>query len=367
MTVQEHRIYLDHNATAPVYPEVVDAVSTGLRELGNASSVHADGRSVRGTIEDARDSVGKLIGVPSSAITFSSGGTEANATVIRGLLGSGVVSNVYCSAVEHPSVLEHVNPQYHCPVNSDGQIDLNELEDVLKKQDAPFLFCIMLANNETGVIQPVSEVSALVHDQGGLVLCDSVQGPGKLSLETDSLGADFLTFSSHKIGGPQGVGCFTMNTDVALEPLLVGGGQEKKRRSGTENAPGIAGFGVAARITGERQHPEHVGQIRDQLEDALLEARPDAVVFGQGVPRISNTTNIAIPGVSSERQLIKLDLAGYSVSAGAACSSGKVSSSHVLLAMGVSEDMAKSSIRISIGADTAWSDLEKFVEIWATL
>ena len=357
MTVQDHRIYLDYNATAPVYAEVVDAVATALRERGNA----------RAAIEDARDSVGELVGVPSSAITFSSGGTEANATVIRGLLGSGAVSKVYCSTIEHPSVLEHVDPQRRSSVNGDGQIDLNKLDDALKKQHEPFLFCIMLANNETGVIQPVGEVSALVHERGGLVLCDSVQGPGKLSLGTDSLGADFLTFSSHKIGGPQGVGCFAINTDVALEPMLIGGGQEKKRRSGTENAPGISGFGAAARVTGGRSDGEQIEQIRDQLEDALLEARPDAFVFGQNVPRILNTTNIAIPGVSSERQLIKLDLAGFSVSAGSACSSGKVSASHVLLAMGVSEDMAKSSIRISIGAETAWSDLEKFVEIWATL
>lgn len=367
MAIRENRTYLDYNATAPVYPQVVDVISNALRDLGNASSVHAEGRSVRGTIEDARDSVSNLIGLPSQSITFTSGGTEANATVIRGLSGSGAISDVYCSAIEHPSVLEHVDPQRYIPVNIDGQLDLSGLEDALKQQHAPFLMCVMLANNETGVIQPVREVSDLVHERGGLVLCDAVQGPGKFALNIESLGADFYTFSAHKIGGPQGVGCFAMNTDIALKPIMIGGGQEKKRRSGTENAPGIAGFGAAARIAAERVDLEQIGRLRDQMESALLDARPEARIFGQNGPRIYNTTNVAIPGVSSERQVIKLDLAGFSVSAGAACSSGKVSVSHALLAMGASEDMAKSAIRISIGADTSWPDLEKFVAVWAAL
>ncbi|MBT4738742.1 MAG: cysteine desulfurase [Rhodospirillaceae bacterium] len=367
MAIPDDRIYLDYNATAPVYPEVVDVVSSALRDLGNASSVHAEGRSVRGTIEDARDSVSNLIGLPSQSITFTSGGTEANTTVIRGLLDSGAVSNVYCSAVEHPSVLEYTDPQHQIPVDEDGQLDLGKLEDVLKQHNAPFLLCVMLTNNETGVIQPVREASDLVHERGGLVLCDAVQGPGKLAVDFNSLGADFLTFSAHKIGGPQGVGCFATNTDVALEPVLIGGGQEKKRRSGTENAAGIAGYGAAARITAEKSDVERVGKLRDRMEAALLEARPDVCIFGQNGSRISNTTNIAIPGISSERQLIKLDLAGFSVSAGSACSSGKVSTSHVLLAMGASEDMAQSAIRISIGVGTSWHDLEKFVAVWATL
>lgn len=367
MAIPDERIYLDYNATAPVYPEVIDAVSAALRDLGNSSSVHAEGRSVRGNIEDARDSVGKLVGLPSQSITFTSGGTEANATIVRGLAASGTVSETYCSAVEHPSVLEHIAPHRHIAVNEDGQINLGKLEEAMAQQQAPFLMCVMLANNETGVIQPVREVSDLVHERGGLVLCDAVQCPGKVALDFDSLGADFLSFSAHKIGGPQGVGCFVTNTDVALEPIMIGGGQEKRRRSGTENAPGIVGFGVAARITAERDDVERIGNLRDQLEVALLEARPNAYIFGQNAPRISNTTNVSIPGISSERQLIKMDLAGFSLSAGSACSSGKVSASHVLLAMGASEDMAQSAIRISIGTGTSWQDLEKFVAVWAAL
>ncbi|MDG2243850.1 MAG: cysteine desulfurase family protein [Rhodospirillaceae bacterium] len=367
MATTKKRIYLDYNATTPLFPKVATVLSQAFGSLGNASSIHKEGRSVRGAIEDARESVSKLIGVPASTIIFSSGGTEANTTVVRGLINSGAVNDIFCSAIEHPSVRDHVNPERHIPVDNRGRIDLQQLHDVLRGKKAPFLMCVMLANNETGVLQPIRDVSTLVHEFGGLVLCDCVQGPGKTDLDFTSLGADFLTFSAHKIGGPQGVGCFVMNSEADLEPLLIGGGQENKRRSGTENAPGIIGFGAAARITAETSNVEKISGLRDQLEAALLRAKSDAIIFGREVDRISNTTNVAIPGVSSERQLIKLDLAGFAVSAGSACSSGKISSSHVLLAMGVSEEIAGSAIRISIGRETSWPDLEKFVEIWATL
>lgn len=367
MASDNQRIYLDYNATAPIFPDVVQAVSQALGNLGNASSIHTEGRSVRGAIEDARDSVSKLIGVPASTIVFSSGGTEANTTVIRGLINSGAVHEIFCSAIEHPSVRDHVNPEHHIPVDNRGQIDLEQLHNILRGQEAPFLMCVMLANNETGVLQPIRDVSTLVHERGGLVLCDCVQGPGKSDLDFISLGADFLTFSAHKIGGPQGIGCIVMNSNSELEPILIGGGQEKERRSGTENAPGIVGFGAAARLTAETSNVGKVSELRDQLEAALLEAKSDAIIFGREGERIANTTNVAILGTSSERQLIKLDLAGFAVSAGSACSSGKIAPSHVLLAMGVSEEIAGSAIRISIGRETSWSELEKFVEIWATL
>lgn len=367
MPTQNQRIYLDYNATAPVHSEVMDKMCSVLALPGNASSVHLDGRTVRSTIEDSRDSISKLVGFPSSSITFTSGGTEANATIIKGLLDRGSISKVYCSSIEHPSVYEHVPPNCRIGVDRSGVLDLEQLAKLLSEEKAPILLCLMLANNETGVIQPVREAATLVHEFGGLLLCDAVQGPGKTNFSFESLGADFYALSAHKIGGPQGVGCIVSGTNTEPEPLLLGGGQERRRRSGTENAPGIAGFGVAARsiLAGDRLRD--VEQNRNKLEAELLAAKPDAVIFGQETSRLVNTTNIALPGVSSEQQVIRLDLAGFSVSAGSACSSGKVSTSHVLLAMGVAPELAASAIRISIGPDTEWAELEKFVDVWATL
>lgn len=367
MTVQNTRIYLDYNAAGPVLPGVASAVSSALEAKGNASSVHADGRAKRSIIEKARDSVSRLTGSPSSSVTFTSGGTEANATIVQGLLKSGSISSVFCSSVEHPSVYEHVPVENRVGVSANGVLDLDALKQAIKDHTDPFLFCLMLANNETGVIQPVKEAAAVVHEHGGLLFCDAVQGPGKIRLDFKSLGADFYSVSGHKIGGPQGVGCVVSNSDIDLSPILIGGGQERMRRSGTENVSGIAGFGAAAEHVGQMDDFSPIATLRDKLEQALIQIRPDAIVFGQEVPRIPNTTNVAIPSLSSERQVIKLDLSGFSVSAGSACSSGKVSASHVLLAMGVPTELAGSAIRISIGAETSWDDLQAFVDAWAVL
>ncbi|MDE0800586.1 MAG: cysteine desulfurase family protein [Rhodospirillaceae bacterium] len=367
MTVQNTRIYLDYNATAPVLPGVASAVISALELKGNASSVHAEGRAKRSTIEKARDSVSRLTGSLSSSVTFTSGGTEANTTIVQGLLKSGFISSVLCSSVEHPSVLEHVSVDSRVAVSANGALDLHALEHAIKDHTDPFLFCLMLANNETGVIQPVKEAAAIVHDHGGLLFCDAVQGPGKIHLDFNSLGADFYSISAHKIGGPQGVGCVVSNSNIDLSPVLIGGGQERMRRSGTENVSGIAGFGAAADLVVQMDDFRPIANLRDKLEEALIQVRPDAVVFGQEVSRIPNTTNVAIPGLSSERQVIKLDLSGFSVSAGSACSSGKVSASHVLLAMGVPTELAGSAIRISIGAKTSCDDLRAFVDAWADL
>lgn len=367
MTVRNTRIYLDYNATAPVLSGVAASVCAALESVGNASSVHADGRAKRSIIEKARDSVSRLTGSPASSVTFTSGGTEANATIIQGLLKSGSVSDVFCSSVEHPSVYEHVTPENRVAVSANGVLDLDALEHVIKGQKAPFLFCLMLANNETGVLQPVKEAATIIHDHGGMLFCDAIQGPGKIHLDFKSLCADFYSVSAHKVGGPQGVGCVVSNSDIDLSPILIGGGQERMRRSGTENVSGIAGFGIAAEHVASVDEFSSVATLRDKLEQALIKARPDAVIFGQDVPRISNTTNVAIPGISSERQVIKLDLSGFSVSAGSACSSGKVSASHVLLAMGVSTELAESAIRISIGPETSWNDLRAFIDAWAVL
>lgn len=367
MSVPKQRIYLDYNASSPVHPEVIDAVHEALKVQGNASSIHMDGRAVRASIERAREDIGLLIGAPAQSITFVSGGTEANSTVINGVKALRSNLRILGSSIEHPSVLAHIPENNRVAVDSNGTIDLDNLSGMLAAQNGPFLFCMMLANNETGVIQPVAEVAEWVHKVGGLVLCDAVQGLGKLPLDLSAIGADFYTFSGHKIGGPQGVGCIVNPKQIEIASSLSGGGQERGKRAGTENLPGIVGFGMAAHVLSDQFESYRSSAMRDQLETALLQARPDAIIAGGEAQRLSNTTNISLPTIPSERQVIKLDLAGYSVSAGSACSSGRVEASHVLIAMGLSPEVAESAIRVSIGPSTTWADLERFVAEWAKL
>ncbi len=367
MAIPNQRIYLDYNATAPVLPEVVDSITNALAVTGNPSSIHYDGRLSKAKIEDARDQVGQMIGVSPSKVTFCSGATEANTTIMLGLQNAGVIEEIFCSAIEHPSVLELVPPRNHIPVHPTGDLSLEALQDILAPIKSPFLFCLMVANNETGVIQPTREAIDIVHQNHGFILCDSVQGPGKLNQSSLPIEADFLTFSAHKIGGPQGVGCFVSNVSQQLKPLIIGGGQERFARAGTENVSGIAGFGTAAQIVSEQSDVKAIEELRNRLETKILEMRPDAVIFGRDRLRLPNTTCVALAGISNERQIIKLDLSGYSVSAGSACSSGKVATSHVLRAMAVNENLAGSAIRISIGRNTVWSELEGFLSVWAEL
>lgn len=367
MSVPKKRVYLDYNASSPVHPEVINHISDALNVQGNPSSVHSDGREARRLVEEAREAVAALVRVSPKTLTFVSGGTEANSTIISAFKNTHSASSVLGSEIEHPSVLVHIPQGQRVPVNEHGLIDLAEVENAARMQSTPFLFCVMLANNETGVVQPVNEVVDLVHKYNGLVLCDAVQGLAKLPLHLPDLGADFYTFSGHKIGGPKGTGCIVVPNETAYSPSIIGGGQERGKRAGTENVPGIRGFGAAAKIVAEQAHIYQDNTMRDQLETALTQARSDAIIIGQDALRLPNTTNIALPGTPSGRQIIKLDLAGFSVSAGSACSSGKVEPSHVLVAMGLSTDVAESAIRISIGPDVEWADLERFVTEWSTL
>lgn len=361
------RTYLDFNATAPVLPEVTVGIAEVLGMTGNPSSVHQHGRRLRALIEDARESVAALIQCNPEVITFTSGGTEANAMAIRGLREAGVISTTFCSSVEHHSVLDHIKRSHHLPVNGTGILDLDVLEESLHSNPEAALVCVMFANNETGVIQPVKQICDIVHSFGGYVLCDAVQALGKVAFDISGLGADFYTLSAHKIGGTQGVGALINCQGIDLEPLLIGGGQEKKKRSGTENTPGIVGFGIAAQKAIETSTNAGVEAIRNKFEEVLLIAKPEAKIFGYGAQRLPNTTNVALPGVSSEKQVIKLDLEGFSVSSGSACSSGKMAKSHVLSAMGIQTEFAESAIRISIGRETKWDELERFVPVWTSL
>lgn len=354
---------MDYNASAPMTPEVISAVTAALALDGNPSSVHRFGRLARHAIEDARDEVAALINARSEDIVFTSGATESNALALK---GSGR-ARVIASAIEHESVIGNADAE-RIPVDRNGVVDLAALEAMLAADKAPALVSVMYVNNETGVIEPVAGVAELAHRFGALFHCDAVQAAGKIAVDVKSIGADLLSLSAHKLGGPKGAGALYVAPDVALTPLLAGGGQERRRRAGTENVPGIVGFGVAARIARDGlAHAGSLSRLRDGLEARVLLLASDAVVFGADAPRVSNTSLIAMPGVASETQVIAFDLAGIAVSAGAACSSGKVEPSRVVRAMGFGPEFANSAVRVSLGWQNSDADIDRFVEAWGKL
>ena len=358
-------VYMDHNATTAVRPEARDAVALALALTGNPSSVHGSGRTARRLVEDARDAVAALVGAEPAWVVFTSGGTEANNLALRVLPRR---APILCSAVEHASVLSVMDGIVEIPVDGDGVVDLGALEALLAGEDTPALVSVMLANNETGVLQPVADVAALAHEHGALIHCDAVQAAGKMAIDFRTLGCDLMSLSAHKIGGPSGVGALVVTSgvegDLALIPMLRGGGQERGRRAGTENVPGIAGFGAAARAAREGLTDfARLGRWRERIENRLRQ-HADSRVYGFGAPRLANTSCLTMPGVEAETQVIQLDLAGVAVSAGAACSSGKVEPSRVLAAMGVDANEAATAIRVSLGWNTTEDDADKFVEAW---
>ena len=357
-------VYLDYNATAPVRPEAVAAVARALEATGNASSVHRFGRMARRLVEDAREAVAALVGALPEAVVFTSGGTESNNTALRGA-GS---ERLLVSAGEHDSVL-HVAPEAdRIPLKADGVIDLDALAAMLAGDARPAFISVMLANNETGVIQPLAEAVALAREHGALVHCDAVQAAGKIPVDFTALGVDFMSLSAHKMGGPPGVGALVIAGGVEIAPLIRGGGQERRRRAGTENPPGIAGFGaVAALAAGEAERGGALAELRDGLERRLGALAPEARIYGADAPRLPNTSCLGLPGVAAETQVMALDLAGVAVSAGSACSSGKVTPSHVLRAMGASEAESGSAIRVSLGWRSEAAHIDRFIEAWGAL
>lgn len=357
--------YLDYNAGAPARPEVVAAMADALAEPGNPSSVHGAGRRARARLESARDAVAALVQAPAGGVVFTSGGTEANNLILR---GSGR-SRLLVSAVEHASVREAVSEAQVIPVDGNGVVDLAALERMLRADAAPAMVSVMLANNETGVIQPVAEVAQLARAHGALVHCDAAQGPGRLSVSVSDGFVDFLTLSAHKLGGPAGIGALvSANADFPLAPLLLGGGQERRRRAGSENLAGIVGFGTAARLAADcGAEGERVRELRDRLEAAVMARVPGAVVVGAAAARLCNTSCLALPGVASQVQVMALDLADVAVSAGSACSSGKVGESAVLRAMGLDPAVSGSAIRVSLGWNSTAEDVEMFLNAWCDL
>lgn len=352
-------VYLDHNATAPLLPAARAAMVAALDLVGNPSSVHRFGREARRTVETARRSVADLLGVGTGQVVFTSGATEAANLVIRGIGRRILVSATEHDAVRAPAAA--TGDARTVPVDRDGLIDPAVLDRMLAADPRPALVAVMAVNNETGVIQPMDAVRAVASRHGALVLCDAVQAAGRLPLR--DLG-DLVVVSAHKMGGPAGVGALAVPDGLPVVPLVLGGGQERRRRAGTENVVGIAGFGAAAAVAAS---PHDCGPLRDRMEAALRGADPGLLVFGAGAPRVGNTTLVAMPGVASETQLMAFDLAGIAVSAGAACSSGKVATSHVLEAMGVPDEIARTAVRVSLGRGTVAADVDRLVAAWTDL
>jgi cysteine desulfurase len=356
--------YFDHNATSPVSVGVQEAVVSGLGEFGNPSSVHAKGRAARKIIEDAREEIARLVGALPKNVIFTSGATEANNQALR----SSGRKQVIASAIEHPSVLEISPDDPKIAITANGVVELESLSKILRRRGRFAVVSVMAANNESGVIQPIKGAAECAHAAGALFHCDAVQAVGRIPIDMKRLGVDMLTISAHKLGGPKGMGALILAEGMEIEALIRGGGQERRHRGGTENVPGIAGFGVAAREAQEKRLTiGRVANLIGILERHAVAAVPDAVIFGEDAPRIANTSLLALPGIDAETQIMALDLAGIEVSAGAACSSGKVSESHVLQAMGVADELGRCAIRISFGAENTLEEVDKFIEVWSGL
>ncbi len=369
------RVYLDWNATAPLRPEAREAMAVAWDLCGNPSSVHAEGRQARRLVEEARAEVAGALGALPRNVVFTSGGTEANALALTPGLRRGSslpVERLLVSAIEHASVL--AGGRFPAAaigtivVTNAGLLDLDRLRTALEGAP-PALVSVMLANNETGAVQPVASAAKMVHAARGLLHVDAIQAFGKIPFDINALGADLVTVSAHKIGGPKGVGALILAEGVlGPDPLLRGGGQERGHRAGTENVSGIAGFGAAVKAAlGIRDRDTiRLENLRNRLESGLRQA-PGAIVFSEEAPRLPNTTLFTVPGLRAETAVIGFDLEGIAVSSGSACSSGKVQPSHVLEAMGCGPNMAQGAVRLSLGWSTSEADIDRALEAWRKL
>lgn len=362
------RAYLDWNATAPMLPGAREAVRAAMDLVGNPSSIHAEGRAARAMMEQARADVAALAGGEAENVVFTSGATEAaNALFASGLAGC-CGKDIACamapvvSAIEHAAVIAAAGPDARViPVDENGLAGAEALKGVLG-ETGPALVAIQLANNETGAVQDIPALAAIIHAADGALIVDAVQGPGRMPLDIAALQADALILSAHKFGGPKGVGAivFPDSRTRLARAFVAGGGQERGQRGGTENLPGIAGMGAAAQAVLETQDvPQKMSQLRDEFESRLSRLVPDVRILSQQAPRLPNTTCFAIPGIAAEKALIAFDLDGVAVSSGSACSSGKVKASHVLAAMGQPEWVKAGAIRVSIGPETTREELER--------
>jgi cysteine desulfurase len=356
----QRAIYMDWNATAPVRPEAARAVLSALEDVGNPSSVHGFGRNARKLMEDARIKLANRVGAKVENVIFTSGGTEANMLA----LGSRGDRRLIVSAIEHDSVLKPALAAGAAvaKVDRNGVVDLDHLRFLVKQDARPALVSLMLANNETGVLQPVADAAEMAHAFGALLHCDAAQALGRINVDLSALGADLLTVSGHKLGAPQGIGALVTN-GAPVSALQLGGGQERSRRAGTENVPAIAGLGAAVAAI-DLAGSANVRHLRDALERRLVEWDSGITVFGRDVARLPNTLCFAAGGKAAETLVMALDLAGIAVSAGSACSSGKVRPSHVVTAMGFDGTQAGTALRVSLGETNTESDIDAFVAAW---
>jgi cysteine desulfurase len=359
------RAYFDWNASAPLRPDARDAMAAAMDVIGNPSSVHAEGRRARDVVETAREQVAAVVGAKPAEVVFTSGATEANAWALSGW------DTIFLSRIEHDSVLA---PAKACgahlidiPVGLDGRAKIGALERLFEAPGRA-LVTLQMANNETGILQPVVEAVSFAREHGLSVHTDATQAAGRVPINFADLDVDLLSLSSHKIGGPKGAGALVIRDGVTIAPLITGGGQERRRRAGTENVAAIAGFGAAAyAAVKDLERVDDLADRRDAIERSLIGLAPECIVIGLSSPRLANTLCIAWRGKSAETLVIQLDLAGVAVSAGAACSSGKVGSSHVLEAMGLPADVAKSAIRVSLGLTTSDRDIERLLAAWRAM
>ncbi len=356
-----HPIYLDHNASTPLKPQVKSAMFEVMDAPSNASAMHKFGRNARMQVEGARQKLADAIGAKPDSIIYTSGAPEANNTVFMNFFDLPIIS----STIEHPTVmaaLPHDQLQL-LPVTTKGLIEVDKLEKALKYAEAPALISIIWVNNETGVVQPMDDIKALAKKYKALLHTDASQAFGKM--DVSFVGFDLMTLSSHKIGGPQGVGALVVRPDLDIEPFIVGGGQEKNRRAGTENVTGIVGFGTAAELAVQNlKEYQKLSVWRDEIETEIQNISSQTIFYGQGAPRVANTTMFATPDFAADTQVINLDLEGIAVSNGSACSSGRVEPSRILKAMGAYDEMAASAIRVSMGWNTSHDDIKNFIQVW---
>ena len=360
-------LYLDHNATSPLRPEVIEVVNAAMHVPGNPSAPHGDGRAAAKLVNDARDAVGLALGVCAQDVIFTGSGTEADNTAVHSAVAHGC-KRLLISPMDHPATTLTAERSgavvEMMPVNEHGQTDMGWLKDRLENWDEndgrPFV-SLVAANSETGVIQNTETATELVHDAGGLILIDAVQALGKLPM---TFMPDYLVVSAHKIGGPQGVGALYAAPSAPFDPLLSGGGQERRRRAGTMNVAGIAGFGAACAAISDLSHTK---SIRDAIEAGLKAMEPDLYIFGEGANRLPNTSFFAVPDTPSATLLMALDLSGVSVSTGMACSSGKAEVSKAIQAMGVDHHAPKGALRISLGYTSKPEDADTFLTAWAKI
>jgi cysteine desulfurase len=368
------RAYLDHNATSPLRPAVADAMTRALALVGNPSSIHAEGRLARAAVENARRQVAAAVGAEPRNVVFTSGATEALNTLLRTSpsieTASARVARIVRGATEHDAVIGASGSEAEIlDVDADGLVAIDGLSERLAPRgDGVAMLALQLANGETGVVQPIDRIAAVARSAEALMVGDAVAACGKMAIHIRDLGVDALVLSAHKFGGPKGAGAIVINGDRLriAEPLLRGGGQEQRRRSGTENVAAIVGMGAAVEeaTAGLSAEAERQRGLRDRLLDGLRAVRPDLVVFGENAPRLPNTLNVGVQGLRSETAVMAFDLAGVAISAGSACSSGKVKRSHVLGAMGVAPDLADGALRFSLGWTSTEADIGKAIEVF---